>query len=122
MARIVLADDSPDLLSILGSRFRAHGHDVHEARDGAEALDVIRAERPDIIVLDVMMPELNGYQVCRRLKAEPELAKIPVILLTAKDSEADRFWGGEVGAAVFLSKPVDPARVVAEVERLLAET
>jgi DNA-binding response OmpR family regulator len=119
VASVLIADDNRDLVAILSGRFRAHHFQVFEARDGAEALEMARAEHPDAIILDVMMPELNGYQVCRSLRSEAALADVPIVILTAKDSEADKFWGAEVGADLFLTKPVDPAVVVSEVRRLL---
>ncbi len=119
MPRILIADDQPDLLAILSSRFRALGFDVLEARNGAEAMELARDETPDVISLDVMMPELNGFQICRDLKGDPELGVIPIVLLTAKSSEADRFWGSEVGADLYLTKPIDPGTVVLHVQELL---
>lgn len=119
MPKILIVDDEADLVAILEDRFEALGFEVLTARNGAEALERA-AERPDIVVLDLMMPELNGFQVCRRIKDDPELASTPVIMLTAKDTEADRFWGAEVGADLYLAKPADPAAVVQHVERLLA--
>ncbi len=119
MVKVLIADDSPDLVAILSSRFRALGFDVTEARDGMEALEAIKGNRPDIIVLDVMMPELNGFQVCRRLKQDNDLSSIPVLMLTAKTSEADQFWGAEVGADRYLTKPIDPGQVVMHVQEML---
>ena len=119
MPRIVIADDEPDIVAILSGRFRAAGFEVFAARNGTEALQAVKAHRPDVLVSDVMMPELNGFQVCRRVRSEPDLASVRLVLLTAKDSEADRFWGTEVGADLYLAKPVDPARVVAQVRSLL---
>jgi two-component system phosphate regulon response regulator PhoB len=114
-----LADDNADLLAILSARFRAFGFLVVEAGDGGRALELIRSERPAAAVLDVMMPELNGFQVCRRVKQDPDLSAVKVVLLTAKDTEADRFWGGEVGADLYLAKPMEPAQVVEQVKALL---
>lgn len=119
MARVLIVDDNADLLAILSSRFRAHGFEALEASDGAEALEVAATSVPDVVVLDVMMPELNGYQVCRQIRDDPALSHIPVVLLTAKDGEADKFWGSEVGATLYLTKPIDPAQVVSQVEALL---
>ncbi len=119
MPRILIADDQPDLLAILSCRFRAVGFDVIEARNGAEAVSMIREQKPDIVSLDVTMPELNGFQVCREMKDDDELAEIPIVLVTAKSSDADRFWGEEVGADLYLTKPVDPASVVLQVRDLL---
>lgn len=119
MARILIADDQPDLLLILSARLRATGFEVIEACNGNEALEVVRQESLDVIVLDVMMPELNGYQVCKKVKEDPRTQGVPVILLTAKTNEADRFWGSEVGADLYLTKPIDPADVVKHIETIL---
>lgn len=119
MKKIVIAEDNRDLLDIMVKRFTAQSFEVVSARHGAEALELVRTTNPNVVLLDVMMPELNGYQVCRRLKEDSDLKSIPVVLLTAKDTEADEFWGYEVGADLYLTKPVDPARVVAEVVELL---
>lgn len=116
---VLIADDQPDLLAILAARFAAHGFQALTAPDGAEALRLARARRPDAVVLDVMMPELNGYQVCRAIKGDPQLAATAVLLLTVKSSDADRFWGAEVGADRYLTKPADPRQVVAAVAELL---
>lgn len=120
MPSILIADDEPDILAILAGRFRAAGFDVVEARNGSEALDSARSRKPDLVLLDVMMLELNGFQVCRRIKSDPAISETPVVLLTAKDSEADRFWGSEVGADLYLTKPMDPAGVVARIRELLS--
>lgn len=119
MPSIVVADDQPDLLAILSARLRAAGFEVHEAQDGQQALQAVREKKPDIVLLDVMMPELNGYQVCRTIKTEDNLKGIPVVLLTAKDGEADKFWGTEVGADLYLTKPANPAAVVLKISEML---
>jgi DNA-binding response OmpR family regulator len=120
MTTVLVADDETDLLTILHDRLVALGYDVLTARNGVEALEGIKGGRPDIVILDLMMPELNGFQVCRRVKADPSLTPTPVIMLTAKDTDADRFWGHEVGADLYLTKPMDPAQVVAHVQELLS--
>ena len=122
MPTILIADDEADLLAILHDRFAALDFEVIKARNGVEAVEKIRTSRPDIVILDLMMPELNGFQACRRVKSDPELSGIPVIMLTAKDTEADRFWGREVGADLYLTKPADPAQVVHHVQELLSAT
>lgn len=119
MTTVLIADDQPDLVAILSARFAALGFETLEAADGMEALRLLRERRPDVAVLDVMMPELNGYQVCREVKHDAALAGTPVILLTVKGSDADRFWGAEVGADLYLAKPMDPRQVVAHVRDLL---
>ena len=119
MARVLIADDQADLLAILAARFRALGYEVLEASDGAQAVELAQSARPDIAILDVMMPELNGFQVCETIKEDEKLAQMPVILLTAKSTDADKFWGSEVGADLYLTKPVDPPDVVKAVKDLL---
>jgi DNA-binding response OmpR family regulator len=119
MTKILIADDNSDLLDILVSRFRAVGFEVVAAQNGTAALEVARREQPELAVLDVMMPELNGFQVCRRLREDESLKEMPIVLLTAKDTEADQFWGFEVGADLYLTKPIEPGEVVAEVQKLL---
>jgi DNA-binding response OmpR family regulator len=119
VTRILIADDHPDLLAILSARLRASGYDVVTAHNGNEALDLTRRERPALVILDVMMPELNGYQVCAKIKEDATLAQTPVILLTAKTSDADRFWGAEVGADLYLTKPASPATIVERIKELL---
>ncbi|MCC6752184.1 MAG: response regulator [Deltaproteobacteria bacterium] len=119
MPRILIAEDNQDLLAILAGRFRALGFEVVDVLNGADALAAAKKQRPDVVLLDVMMPELNGFQVCRRLKEDPALASVPIVLLTAKDTDADKFWGSEVGANLYLTKPIDPAQVVTHVQQLL---
>lgn len=119
MPTVVIADDEPDLLAVLHDRFVAVGFEVLSARNGVEALEQIQEKRPEAVILDLMMPELNGFQVCRRIKDDPQLSGIRVVMLTAKDTEADRFWGAEVGADLYLAKPADPAAVVNQVQELI---
>lgn len=119
MPTILIADDMPDIVAVLASRFRALRFSVLEARNGLEALELAKKHHPDLVLLDVMMPELNGFQVCRKIKSDAALAATPVIMLTAKDSEADQFWGAEVGADLYLTKPIEPAAVVIHVQEML---
>jgi DNA-binding response OmpR family regulator len=119
--KILIVDDTPDIVQFLVVRLRAEGFDTLTAYNGFDGLDIARREKPDLIILDVMMPQLNGFQVCRKLKQDPEYADIPVIFLTAKDQPSDRFWGEEVGAAAYLTKPVDPRIVAQHVRELLTE-
>ena len=115
--RILLVDDNPENLELLGARLRALGYQTTMAFDGAQALESVRRELPDLVVLDVMMPELNGFQVCRALR---EISPgLPVIMLTSKSEPADRYWATQCGANAFLRKPVDPVVVVRQVADLL---
>lgn len=105
--RIVVAEDNPDLLRLVQRRLTRRGYEVLCARDGLEALAMIRAERPDAVVLDWVMPEMQGHHVCRAVKQDEELAAIPVLMLTARATEADVVGGFEHGADDFLTKPFD---------------
>jgi len=107
-ARILVADNDEDILALVRFRLERLGHEVIVARDGAEALERARAELPDLCVLDVMMPQLTGYDVTRRLRADPRTAEIPVILLTARVQEADVRRGYDAGADDYVRKPFAP--------------
>ena len=118
--KVLIVDDTPDVVQFLVARLRAANYETVVAYSGLEGLEKAKDEVPDLILLDVMMPELNGFQVCRKLKEDKRLAHIPVIFLTAKTQPSDRFWAQEVGAAGYLTKPVNPREVVAEVNEILA--
>lgn len=118
-ARILIVDDSDNLRSVLQLNFEYLGYEVLLARDGEEGYDLIDKERPDIVVLDVIMPRQNGFQVCRKLKTSPQLASIPVIFLTAKRHKEDRHWGRDCGADAYLTKPFSSAELERVIESLL---
>lgn len=118
-AHVLLVDDNPMGLEILEVRLKALGHRTTIAQNGELAIACVERDRPDIVVLDVTMPELNGYQACRAIKRIDK--DIPVIILTAKTDPADRFWAMQSGAAAFLNKPIDPATVIQKVTALLEQ-
>jgi twitching motility two-component system response regulator PilH len=123
MSRLVLVvEDDPDQRRLLERLLASGGWRVTTAPDGEAGLAAAAIQRPDVVVLDVMMPRLNGYQTCRRLKADPGTASIPVIICTTKDQPADEFWAAEVGADAYLAKPVDVRELLALLERLVART
>lgn len=105
--RILVIDDEEDLVNLLTVRLEADGYEVLIALDGQAGLDKAHEERPDLILLDVMMPIMDGYQVCRFLKFDDELKNIPVIMLTARIQEKDKKIGQNVGADAYLTKPFD---------------
>lgn len=106
--KILAIDDERDLIASLQLRLESTGEwEVITAYDGADGLDKARQESPALILLDVVMPKMNGFQVCREIKADPALQHIPVILLTAKAQASDRFWGAEVKADAYITKPFD---------------
>src|SRR5665213_3545601 len=117
-ARILVVDDIEANVRLLEAKLTAEYYDVSVAYDGASALVKAAAELPDIILLDVMMPEMDGFEVCRRLKADPATRHIPVVLVTALDGRRDRLTGLDAGADDFLTKPIDDVTLLARVRSL----
>jgi DNA-binding response OmpR family regulator len=122
MTTILIVDDEPPILDLV--RFTLEDADVRvvEASDGAEALLLARQIKPDLVLLDVQMPRLDGLEVCRQLRLEPALARTPIVMLTAAGQEADRARGREAGADEYLTKPFSPLALLALVEALVPET
>ena len=120
-ARILVVDDDADLRDAIAFTLSEAGFAVGEAADGPAALATIGAARPDLVVLDVMMPGPSGIEVCRQLREDPSTASLPVILLTARTSPAFRYAGLATGANRHVLKPFDPADLVALVRELLGE-
>ena len=118
-AQILIADDNPDNLDIFRTRLAAHGYEVLTATDGQEALAVALEMRPDLILLDVMMPKIDGTDVCRRLKADSSLSFMPIVMITAKTATQDIVTALEAGADEYLTKPVDHGALVARVKSML---
>lgn len=119
MAEILIADDDPILVEILTFRLEGAGHSITVARNGEEALTATRETRPDLIVLDSMMPILAGPEVLAELKADPDLRDIPVVMLTARSNEADIIAGLKSGAAEYLTKPFIPQELLVRISGLL---
>ena len=117
---VLVADDDEDILELVSFRLERAGYEVVTARDGAAALAVAQERRPDLAVLDVMMPGLNGYEVTQRLRADDATRDIPVILLTARVQEADVNRGFEAGADDYLRKPFSPQELRARVQAIIA--
>jgi DNA-binding response OmpR family regulator len=120
VVRILAVDDDPTILRLLQVNLEMEGHEVLTAGDGHEALAQLRAEAPQVVLLDVMMPGLDGWQVCERIRADAELAHTPVVFLSARAQETDLARGVEVGADAYVTKPFDPLALVELVERLAA--
>jgi diguanylate cyclase (GGDEF)-like protein len=118
-ARVLVADDSLVIRSVLRKQLEEYGHEVVEARDGVEALASVRARAPDIILLDVEMPNLDGHQVLAELQRDPVLAEIPVVFLTGRSTTADVVEGLRLGAHDYLAKPFEPAELLARVSAAL---
>jgi DNA-binding response OmpR family regulator len=117
--KVLVVDDEPHVIRSLTFVLTKEGYDVSSASNGEDALAKIRALRPNLVFLDVMMPKKNGYEVCKELKKDPGLSDIHVIMLTAKGQEADREQGLSAGADEFMTKPFSPVGVVEKVRKLL---
>ncbi|MCS7337664.1 MAG: response regulator transcription factor [Verrucomicrobiae bacterium] len=117
--RVLVVDDEPDAVEVIEFNLKQAGFDVTTAADGEEALRKARAQAPDLIVLDVMLPELDGFEVCKLLRRDPATANIPIIMLTAKAAEVDRVVGLELGADDYVTKPFSPRELVLRVRKLL---
>jgi two-component system alkaline phosphatase synthesis response regulator PhoP len=117
--RILVVDDEIYIVHILDFSLGMEGYEVLTALDGEQALEKARAEKPDLIVLDIMMPKLDGYETCKRLKADPETKDVPVILLSAKGRNVDQKVGFEVGADDYITKPFSPRKLVERINAIL---
>ena len=117
--RILVVDDEADLVDMLKMRLEVNNYDVITAYDGQEALDKARKEKPDLIILDLMLPKIDGYKVCRMLKFDEKYKKIPIILFTARAQDSDQTMGKEVGANAYVTKPFEPKVLLGKIEELL---
>ena len=120
MARILVADDDVDIRELVEFKLSTLGHDVVAVSDGQAAIDACQAQRPDLAVLDVMMPGVSGLDAVRAIRADPALAGLPVILLTARAQESDVETGFDSGADDYVTKPFSPRELAARVQALLA--
>jgi two-component system alkaline phosphatase synthesis response regulator PhoP/two-component system response regulator VicR len=116
--KILVVDDERHIVRLVEVNLARAGYDVATAYDGVEALEKVKSEKPDMIVLDVMMPRMDGFEVLKRLQADPETQDIPVIMLTAKAQDADIFRGWSSGVSSYLTKPFNPRELLTFVERI----
>jgi len=119
--RVLVVDDEAYVVRSLGFVLQQAGYTVLEARDGQQAMEIVLRERPDLVFLDIMLPRLDGIEVCRAIKASGELRSIPVIMLTAKSQETDREEALAAGADEYMTKPFSPSRAVERANSLLGE-
>ena len=117
-AKVMVVDDSPTELKLISKPLIAGGYEVTTACDGEEALQKLNSEPVALVVLDVIMPKLNGFQVCRKIKSSPKLNGIKIILLTSKNQDSDKFWGEKQGADVYMTKPFSDDELMANVAKL----
>ncbi|HLB62319.1 MAG TPA: response regulator [Actinomycetota bacterium] len=119
--RILIVDDDPVIVRLLQVNFRLDGYDVETAARGDEAIAKMRERRPDAVLLDVMMPGLDGWEVCARMKDDPNLADVAVVFLSARAQDEDRERGQALGVLAYVTKPFDPAQLVVDLRGWLAE-
>jgi two-component system alkaline phosphatase synthesis response regulator PhoP len=121
-SRVLVVDDEPDLVRILEFGLKAAGYQVETASDGQEGLKKARELKPDIILLDLMLPKLDGYKVCRLLKFDERYKNIPIMILSARTQEGDQTLAHEMGANRFLTKPYEFAEILEHIQALLRES
>lgn len=119
MSRILIVDDSPTEIHVLKTMLEKHGYEASAANSAEEGISKAKAEHPDLILMDVVMPGLNGFQATRQLNKDPDTAAIPVLIVTTKDQETDRVWGMRQGAKDYLTKPVREADLVGKIKTAL---
>lgn len=122
MARIFVIDDDPELLMMVGMILRRAGHETILTSDSAEGSDRVAVEKPDLLILDLMMPHMSGFEVCRKIRSTPEVESLPIMILTARIQEQDREAAFESGATDYMTKPITSRQLTARVERLLSQS
>jgi DNA-binding response OmpR family regulator len=121
MAKIVIAEDEPDIRELIAFTLRFAGHEVIAGANGEEGHDLVKKEHPDLAMFDVRMPKMTGYEACRKIKADPEIAHIPVIFLSAKGQENEIGQGMDAGADDYLLKPFAPDQLADRIKAILAK-
>ncbi|MFN7924319.1 MAG: response regulator [Bryobacteraceae bacterium] len=117
--RIMVVEDSPSELKLIQAAIGNRGYDIVTAADGEQALTLATSNPPDLILLDIILPKKNGFQICRQLKSSPATKGIKIIMLSGKNQESDRFWGFKQGADEYLTKPFEAAQLISSIERHL---
>ncbi len=117
--KVLIVDDEPNILLSVEFLMQREGHEVVTARDGQEAVELLAAAKPDLMILDVMMPRKNGFEVCSEVRADPAFADMPILMLTAKGREAEVKKGESLGADAYITKPFSTHELVAKVQALL---
>ena len=119
MSVVLVVEDSVAQREMITELLRGIGLNVNVATDGVEALESLQKLQPELVVLDIVMPRMNGYEVCRRMKSDPKTQKIPIVMCSSKGEEFDRYWGMKQGADAYISKPFQPTELVGTVKQLL---
>jgi DNA-binding response OmpR family regulator len=121
MAKIVIAEDEPDIRELIAFTLRFAGHEVITGSNGQEGYDLTKSEHPDLVMFDVRMPKMTGYDACKKIKADPEIAGIPVVFLSAKGQENEIEQGIAAGAEEYLLKPFAPDQLTERVKAILSK-
>ncbi|MDX2097359.1 MAG: response regulator [Leptolyngbyaceae cyanobacterium bins.59] len=119
MSTVLVVDDSPMLREMVSDLLKKSGLTVNQASDGVDAMEKIQANPPDLVVMDIVMPRMNGYELCRWIKSNPKTQNIPVIMCTTKNEEFDRYWGMKQGGDAYITKPFHPEDMIRAVMQLL---
>jgi twitching motility two-component system response regulator PilH len=122
MSWVLVVDDSAVVRELISTELRYRGFDVAVANDGVDAMSVIQKHPPDLVITDVVMPRMNGYELCRWIKSDPRLQNIPVMICSIKGEDFDRYWGMKQGADAYMIKPCPPAEMVSAVNYLLTRS
>jgi DNA-binding response OmpR family regulator len=118
--KVLIVDDEKDLVSLVALHMRSAGYEVFIANDGWTAIDMCKKNKPDLVILDLMLPKLNGWEVCRRIREDDNIKNIAVLMLSARGETDDKLRGFDVGADDYVTKPFSPKELVARVKRILA--
>ena len=116
--KILIIDDEKEMVQLETMRLEAHGYDVVVSYEGETGLEKARTDKPDLIIVDIMLPKMDGYELCRRLKQDPQCRLIPIILVSAVDEKLDTHLGKKVGADDYFTKPFEPALLLAKIKEL----
>ncbi len=119
MSTILIVDDSQTVRKMVAEILRDNGMKVIEAINGLEAKEKILAQVPDLVIADIVMPEMNGYELCRWIRSEPKIKDLPILMCSTKSEEFDRYWGMKQGADAYISKPFHPDDLIKTVKQLL---
>ncbi len=119
MSTVLVVEDSLAQRQMISDLLKGSGLTVTVACDGVEALEQVQRSSPDVVVLDIVMPRMNGYEVCRRLKADPKTQHVPIVMCSSKGEEFDRYWGMKQGADAYIAKPFQPTELIGTVKQLL---
>jgi twitching motility two-component system response regulator PilH len=119
MSTVLVVEDSVTQREMIEDLLKGSGLAVTTASDGVDALEQIQNNCPDIVVMDIVMPRMNGYELCRRIKTDPKTERVPVVMCSSKGEEFDRYWGMKQGADAYIAKPFQPQELVGTVKQLL---